>query len=1055
MFANGQALRFRVLLVTALLAIASFSCFSTAEAQTPGANQWTWMGGISSQPFPARGSPGVYGVLGTPAAANLPGSRMDASTWTDSKGRLWLFGGVGYDANGAVGDLNDLWVYDPSINQWAWMGGSSTLGPSATAQPGVYGTLGTPAPGNIPSGRLGAAAWVDSSGNLWLFGGQSTGVWLNDLWEFNPTTHEWAWMSGDSTVPSSGGNPGIYGTLGTPSAADLPGSRVSASAWTDSKGNFWLFGGLGYDANGLYNWLNDLWMFNPSTKEWTWMGGSSTVPCNTPDGCVLEGSYGTQGIPAVGNVPGGREGASVWTSGGRFWLFGGYGVDAVSNLGALNDLWEYDPATNEWTWISGSSMLLAGNVAPGVYGTLGTPAPGNVPPGRSQAASWTDISGNLWLFSGSSNGFLNDLWEFVPSTGEWTWMGGDPQSELNDVAEFGVYGTLGTPGATNLPGIRYGAASWTDNAGNFWLLGGDGDDLNDPLMYLLALNDLWKYQPSSSPSFQQTATPTFGVAPGTYTSTQSVALADATSGATIYYTTDGSTPTVSSTPYTAPIAVSLYSTAETLSAMAVAPNSFDSSVATATYVIDLPSSSATVTTLSSSLNPSGVGLPVTFTATVFAVSASATPAGTVQFAANGEPMGSPVALNASGVASYITSALTAGGGSITATYIPASGSPFATSTSAPLDQSVYGPCAGISSTTLTSSPNPSGAGQSVTFNIGVAMVAAPECVAGGGTTAPFSLAGTVQFSLNGAPLGSPVNVPSNGEASWTISSLPVGDDSIVATYTEDNGFMGSSVSAPLTQVVTATAPSPSFALAPASAAMAMQPGGSSAVNIAIDPLNGFSGSVTLSAAETVNGVTALFSPNPASSTSVLTLAADSTTVPGVYSVEVSGSSGSMTAQTSLQFAVDTAGSTPPTFGSSSSIVSAGATATYPVMLPSSLVGPSVTCLNLPAGTTCSFSGNTLSIATSATTPAGTYQIAVVFMNSTAIPASILLPLLLLPLLRLRKSLAAGGIVSAVCLALILAVGAAIASGCSGGSSTTTIGTQQQIVQSASVSLTVQ
>ena len=36
------------------------------------------------------------------------------STWIDSSGNLWLFGGYGYDSTGQLGYLNDLWQYDPS-----------------------------------------------------------------------------------------------------------------------------------------------------------------------------------------------------------------------------------------------------------------------------------------------------------------------------------------------------------------------------------------------------------------------------------------------------------------------------------------------------------------------------------------------------------------------------------------------------------------------------------------------------------------------------------------------------------------------------------------------------------------------------------------------------------------------------------------------------------------------------------------------------------------------------------------------------------------------------
>ncbi len=78
------------------------------------------------------------------------------------------------------------------------------------------------------------------------------------------------------------------------------------------------------------------------------------------------------------------------------------------------------------------------------------------------------------------------------------------------------------------------------------------------------------------------ATPTFSPAAGTYTSAQTVTISDSTTGAAIFYTTDGSTPTSSSTKYTSAITVS---TSETINAIATASGETTSAVATAAYTI--------------------------------------------------------------------------------------------------------------------------------------------------------------------------------------------------------------------------------------------------------------------------------------------------------------------------------------------------------------------------------------------------------------------------------------------------------------------------------------
>jgi len=74
-------------------------------------------------------------------------------------------------------------------------------------------------------------------------------------------------MGGSSTVGSNGGRSGVYGVLRTPAAGNVPGSRYGAANWTDSSGHFWLFGGYGYDVNGSFGYLNDVWEFDPATSE--------------------------------------------------------------------------------------------------------------------------------------------------------------------------------------------------------------------------------------------------------------------------------------------------------------------------------------------------------------------------------------------------------------------------------------------------------------------------------------------------------------------------------------------------------------------------------------------------------------------------------------------------------------------------------------------------------------------------------------------------------------------------------------------------------------------
>jgi sugar lactone lactonase YvrE len=129
---------------------------------------------------------------------------------------------------------------------------------------------------------------------------------------------------------------------------------------------------------------------------------------------------------------------------------------------------------------------------------------------------------------------------------------------------------------------------------------------NNPTANLTALSNLIPptspFQPllASPPSSwtvtvqPQVATPTISPNGGTFTSSQTVTLADTTPNATIHYTLDGSTPTSASPTYSTTLTVA---STETINAIASLASYLDSAVASASFTINIPSNSGIITTV--------------------------------------------------------------------------------------------------------------------------------------------------------------------------------------------------------------------------------------------------------------------------------------------------------------------------------------------------------------------------------------------------------------------------------------------------------------------------
>jgi hypothetical protein len=350
-------------------------CYADLWKFNPVINNWTWVKGPG-----IANDTGVFGIRGQSAITNNPPSRAAGASWIDKNGNLWLYSGLNYE-------LGDMWEYNIANNMWTWMQGPDSIVSYPPYCYPFYGTLGVESPENTPGTRVRTATWVDKDGNLWLYGGSGYEL-SGDLWRYNTLTNYWTWMGGTDTLnilPR-------YGTQGIPASGNTPGCRDASITWTDAFGNFWLYGG--FDANGAFN---DMWEYNPITKEWAWMAGTNSYNSL--------GNYGVQCESDTGLESSGRVFGCTWKDKcGNFWLCGGTDGDLT------NDLWNFNPLTLKWTLANGSNMH---NIPP-VYGTLDSASITNTPGGREHMTSWFSQSGQLYFFGGKNyETFLNDVWKFT------------------------------------------------------------------------------------------------------------------------------------------------------------------------------------------------------------------------------------------------------------------------------------------------------------------------------------------------------------------------------------------------------------------------------------------------------------------------------------------------------------------------------------------------------------------------------------------------------------------------------------------------------------------
>ncbi len=218
------------------------------------------------------------------------------------------------------------------------------------------------------------------------------------------------------------------------------------------------------------------------------------------------------------------------------------------------------------------------------------------------------------------------------------------------------------------------------------------------------------------------------------------------------------------------------------------------------------------------------GQTVTLNATVSA--ASGTPTGTVQFSVNGVAYNSAVPLT-NGAATISITGLAAGTDTITATY--SGDANFASSTG----QALTVPVALVKTTTTLVStissavPVPPGTSATLTATI-------VSSLASGQPT------GTVTFTTGTTTLGT-ISLNAAGVATLTTTALPTGTYSIVATYSGDSGFAGSSSSA-----VTVAVLAPTYILSNTPSTLTVSTPGSASTSFVVTPISGYTGGVDMS-----------------------------------------------------------------------------------------------------------------------------------------------------------------------------------------------------------------
>jgi hypothetical protein len=292
------------------------------------------------------------------------------------------------------------------------------------------------------------------SGILVLFGGQFLSESLGDLWHYSISHKQWARL--DVVNGPSPRHSFVFTEVNSTHALLFSGTNADEPIQPE---------GDGIPGTNAAN--NELWLYNLLDNSWRLMRGA---------GNDAVGNISSVGAFDPLNEPGARFGASGDYTHGLFWMFGGQ--SANQNNGGLfyrqNDLWSYDIARNQWSFVQGDESYEQANyqayTADPVLYVLHDYESAHAGGLFYHTLMASDRTNELWIVGGlQPNGAATtNIWRYSVANKTWAYTQSFTEDNVQEPNKI-LFPSWYSPH----PPVAYGSTLVLDSAGDFiWQIGG-------------------------------------------------------------------------------------------------------------------------------------------------------------------------------------------------------------------------------------------------------------------------------------------------------------------------------------------------------------------------------------------------------------------------------------------------------------------------------------------------------------------------------------------------------------------------------------------------------